>query len=69
MIGDKRKKIENYETVDITLRGEQIMGHLNLAASVRNVFNKHAREPSVPALPDHIPTPGRSFYVEASVYF
>ncbi len=69
MLGDKRKNLEDYETVDITLRGEKIMGHLNLAASVRNVFNKHAREPAVPALPDHIPTQGRSFYVEASVYF
>lgn len=69
MIGDNRKNLEDYETVDITLRGEKIMGYLNIAASVRNVFNKHAREPSVPALPDHIPTPGRSFYVEASVYF
>jgi iron complex outermembrane receptor protein len=69
MSGDNRKKLEDYETVDITLRGEKIMGHLNLAASVRNVFNKHAREPSVPALPDQIPTQGRSFYVEASVYF
>ena len=69
MIGDKRKNLEDYETVDITLRGEKIMGHLNLAASVRNVFNKHAREPAVPALSDYIPTQGRSFYVEASVYF
>jgi iron complex outermembrane receptor protein len=69
MRGDNRKNLEDYETVDITLRGEKIMGHLNLAASVRNIFNKHAREPSVPALPDQIPTQGRSFYVEASVYF
>jgi iron complex outermembrane receptor protein len=69
MRGDKRKNLENYETVDITLRGKKIFDHLNLAASVRNVFNKHAREPAVAALPDHIPTQGRSFYFEASVHY
>ena len=67
--GDNRKNLEDYETVDITLRGQKILGHINLQASVRNVFNKHAREPAVAALPDNIPTPGRSFYFEASVYF
>ena len=69
MLGDNRKNLEDYETVDITLRSEKILGHLNLAASVRNIFNKHAREPAVPELPDQIPTLGRSFYFEASVYF
>ena len=69
MRGDNRNNLEDYETVDVTLRGEKILGHLNLAASVRNIFNKHAREPSVPELPDQIPTLGRSFYFEASVYF
>ena len=69
MLGDNRKNLEDYETVDITLRSEKILGHLNLAASVRNIFNKHAREPAVPEIPDQIPTLGRSFYFEASVYF
>jgi iron complex outermembrane receptor protein len=69
MRGDKRKNLEDYETVDITLRGKKIFDHLNLSASVRNVFNKHAREPAVAALPDHIPTQGRSFYFEASVHY
>ncbi len=67
--GDNRKNIKDYETVDLTLRGQKILGHINLQASVRNVFNKHAREPAVAALPDNIPTPGRSFYFEASIYF
>ncbi len=67
--GDNRKNIKDYETVDLTLRGQKILGHINLQASVRNVFNKHAREPAVAALSDNIPTLGRSFYFEASIYF
>lgn len=67
--GDKRKNLKDYETVDMTLRGQKIFGHVNLQASVRNIFNKHAREPAVASIPDHIPTPGRSFYFEASIYF
>jgi iron complex outermembrane receptor protein len=66
---DNRNNLKDYETVDLTLRGQKILGHINLQASVRNVFNKHAREPAVAALPDNIPTPGRSFYFEASIYF
>ena len=69
MLGDQRKNLEDYETVDITLSGKKILGHMNVAASVRNIFNKHAREPAVAEIPDQIPTQGRSFYVEASIDF
>jgi len=66
---NRQKKLDDYEMVDLTLRREKLFGHLNLSASVRNVFNKHAREPAVEILSDHIPTVGRSYYLEASVKF
>ena len=66
---DTRKNLKAYETIDLTLRGNKLFNHLNLSVSVRNLFNKHAREPSVPILIDQIPTSGRSFYVEASIDF
>ncbi len=66
---DTRKKLDDYEMIDLTLRREKLFGHLNLSASVRNVFNKHAREPAVEILSDHLPTVGRSYYLEASVQF
>ncbi len=67
--GDTRKNLKDYEMIDLTLRGKKLLGHLNLTASVRNLFNKHAREPSIPVLIDQIPTSGRSFYFEASIDF
>ncbi len=67
--GDTRKNLKAYETVDLTLRGKKIFSHLNLTASVRNIFNKHAREPATVTLIDQIPTQGRSFYLELSINF
>ena len=66
--GDNRV-LDNYETVDITLRSKRFLQHLDLAASVRNLFNAAAREPAVAQLPGNLPLPGRSFYLEASVHF
>ncbi len=66
--GDDRV-LDNYETVDITLRSKRLLQHLDVAASVRNLFDADAREPAVPQLPGNLPLPGRSFYLEASVYF
>ena len=68
-LDDFRKDLESYESVDLTLRGNKLFNHLNLSASVRNLFNKHAREPAVQILEDQIPTSGRSFYFEASIDF
>ncbi len=66
--GDDRV-LENYQIVDITLRSRRFLKHLDLAASVRNLFDADAREPAVPQIPGNLPLPGRSFYLEASVHF
>ncbi len=69
--GDTRP-LDDYETIDITLRGKKLFGHLDVAASLRNMLDTTYREPAaVPAsqLPQNLPMPGRSFYLEASVHF
>jgi outer membrane receptor for ferrienterochelin and colicin len=68
LLGDN-SKLRNYETIDLTLRGKKLFGHLNLAASLRNAFDTKYYEPTVLQLPQTLPMPGRSFYLEASINF
>lgn len=66
--GDTRPQIDDYVTVDTTLRYQWPKSALELAASIRNLFDEDAFEPSpAPGLiPNDLPLPGRSFFVEAS---
>ncbi|MDO9047875.1 MAG: TonB-dependent receptor [Methylobacter sp.] len=61
--------LKDYETIDATLRGKKLFGHVNVAASIRNMFDANNLEPASPALPQNIPLPGRSFYFEVAVDF
>jgi outer membrane receptor for ferrienterochelin and colicin len=45
------------------------LGQLNMAASIRNMFDANNFDPAVTALPQNIPMPGRSFYFEISTNF
>jgi len=67
--GDRRPAVGDYTWVDLTLRRSNILDHLELAFSVRNLFGVDAREPSlagVPAaaIPHDLPLAGRSFFGE-----
>ncbi len=62
------QKLNDYETIDFTLRGKKLFGHLNLEASLRNAFDTKYYEQATP-FPYNLPMPGRSFYLEASVNF
>lgn len=67
--GDTRP-LKDYETIDFTLRGKKLWGHVNLAASLRNAFDANNLEPAgIKGLPVNLPLPGRSFYLEASIDF
>ncbi|MDO9425137.1 MAG: TonB-dependent receptor [Methylobacter sp.] len=67
--GDNRS-LKDYETIDLTLRGKKLFGHhLNLTASIHNMFDANNLEPASPALPQNIPLQGRSFYIEAAIGF
>lgn len=64
------KPLRDYETVDITLRGKKLFNHLNVTASVHNLFDAtNNLEPASTSLPQNIPIPGRLFYLEAAVNF
>jgi len=67
--GSTNQQLSDYETIDFTLRGKKLFGHLNLAASLRNALNTEYYEPTALTLPNILPMPGRSFYLEASVNF
>jgi iron complex outermembrane receptor protein len=66
--GDSRPQIADYTTVDLTLRTVRLHKDLELAFSVRNLFNVDAHEPTSGAaavnLPYDLPLPGRSVYAE-----
>jgi len=74
-VGDTRPDIPDYTTVDLTLRTTRNQNAWNFAASLRNIFNANAREPSLVAaplagfptstIPDDLPLAGRSFYLQA----
>jgi len=62
--GDTRSDIDDYTLVNMTLRRKKIAKRWQLAASVRNLFDEDAREPSTGAIPDDYPLAERSVYAE-----
>lgn len=69
--GDARSQIDDYATVDLTLRRKLKNDPWGLAASLRNLFDADAREPSLApgGIPNDLPLPGRNFYLELSYGF
>ncbi|WNB75582.1 TonB-dependent receptor plug domain-containing protein [Methylomonas koyamae] len=72
--GDTREPVADYTWVDLTLRRQNLAKHVELAFSVRNLFDVGAREPSLagspqPGIPNDLPLAPRSFYGEISVNF
>jgi outer membrane receptor for ferrienterochelin and colicin len=69
-VASDTRPLNDYETIDFTLNGKKLWGHLNLTASLRNVFNTRALEPTrIQDLPVNLPLPGRNFYLQASIDF
>jgi len=69
--GDTRPEIGDYTTVDLSLRTNNGRKGWEFVGSIRNLFNADAREPA-PAtpsisLPNDLPLPGRSLYLQ-SIY-
>lgn len=62
-------KLQDYQTVDFTLRGKKLWGQIDIAASLRNAFDTAPYEPNNIETGENIPMPGRSFYLEASIHF
>lgn len=66
--GDSRR-LQDYETIDLTLNARKLMGYLDLTASARNLLDSQGKEEAVRSFPDNLPIPGQSFYFEAAVHF
>ena len=64
--GDTRPRLKSYILTDITIRRTHTLGNFEIAASIRNIFDADAREPSPnPGLiPNDLPLAGRNFYAE-----
>ncbi|MGZ4960362.1 MAG: TonB-dependent receptor plug domain-containing protein [Methylomonas sp.] len=72
--GDTRQPVADYTWVDLTLRRHNILEHVEIAFSVRNLFDVRAREPSLPgnpqaAIPNDLPLASRNFYGEVNIKF
>jgi iron complex outermembrane receptor protein len=76
-IGDQNQDVaappvtlNDYETVDLTLNAKRLMGHLDLTASVRNLFDAHGIEPTKAGLTSYgLPIATQTFYFEASIHY
>ncbi|MBI2307305.1 MAG: TonB-dependent receptor [Rhodocyclales bacterium] len=69
--GDTRPAIDDYTTVDLTVRTQRGRNKWDFAVSARNLFNADAREPSpfgtpFVSIPNDIPLAGRSLFAQAS---
>lgn len=64
--GDKRPTIADYSLVDLSLRRERLWSNWNVSVSVRNLFNRDAREPTFAPgnVPNDIPLPGRAVWLQ-----
>ncbi|MDD2759878.1 MAG: TonB-dependent receptor, partial [Methylomonas sp.] len=72
--GDTRLPIGDYALVDFTLRRNRLADHVEVAFSVRNLFDSDIREPSPygsggAPIPNDFPMAGRNFYGEIRLKF
>jgi iron complex outermembrane receptor protein len=64
--GDARALVPDYTTVDLSLRREKFAGNWDARATVTNLFDRKAWEPTFMSVgtPSDLPLPGRAFYLE-----
>ena len=64
--GDVRPQIADYTTVDLNLRREHLAGNWEVRATVLNLFNRDAREPTFAPgnIPFDLPLAGRAIYLQ-----
>jgi len=77
IFGDPRTAIDDYTTVDLTLRRKDIrQGNWNFAVGIRNLFDADAREPiygpgtdGIIDVPNDLPLAGRNYFMELRYRF
>jgi iron complex outermembrane receptor protein len=74
--GDPRSQIDDYATLDLTLRHKNVKSKWNIAVGVRNLFDADVREPApgpdtsgIFNLPYDLPLAGRSYFTELRYKF
>lgn len=65
---DTRAPIADYTVADLTIRYQPSHAVWEVAASLRNLFDKNAREPSNRAIPDDYPLKGRAVFFEGRLH-
>jgi len=68
-ISDTREDVDDYTLVNLSLRRKNIAKHWDIAASIKNVFDKDIREPSDGKIADDYPMNERSAFVEVRYNF
>jgi iron complex outermembrane receptor protein len=63
--GDTRPDTPDYKTFDLSLKTTKF-NNFDISATVRNMFNADVREPGSTLIPNDLPMPKRSFYLQAS---
>lgn len=69
---DTRPPLDDYVTVDLTVRFKDVKSDWNMAMGVRNVFDEDAREPAIfmnstgtsASIANDLPQAGRNYFVE-----
>ena len=72
--GDARSPVDDFTTVDLTLRRSNIAKNWEVAVSAHNLFDEDVREPSLnatpqPLIPNDLPQAGRSVFAEVRFKF
>lgn len=69
--GDPRQDLEDYTLVKLSLRRKNVLDHVDVAVTVRNLFDVDAREPSISAtnIPNDVPLADRNLYGEIRIHF
>jgi iron complex outermembrane receptor protein len=68
-IDDNRKEIKDNSFANVLIRKKNITQNVDLAFSVRNIFNEDIREPISPDIPNDLPMENRSFYTELIYHY
>jgi iron complex outermembrane receptor protein len=63
---DTRPPIADYSTVDLTIQNKKLTKNFEVQATIKNLFNKDAREPTLSpgSIPYDLPLPERTFYLQ-----
>jgi len=66
---DPREQVDDYNWVNLSINGRDILGDISVQLALKNIFDTDAREPGPSAIPNDYPLEGRSAYLGLSAQF